>query len=989
MTLAPFSLQDAPAFIERGFPVTRLSAEAYKERKAGAGQTLTALGSYWKGRKPLILCRAVTLGCLLPATDNAVGDLSVFLQLMAMNDAAFGRRWAANAAQFARLFPGYANEVVEWAENGGWQPRRAGQDGHEDGPPSRVRWNQDVRLDERQAVIARALTDLPYAERVRLVRRPEECGEELLDPVWPAVNAHLGTRASSLPDLVEQLGIARYGHRPRVADTFCGGGSIPFEAARIGCDVYASDLNPVAAMLTWGAFNIVGASPARRAEIAAAQAEVARRVDAEITAMGIEHDSASNRAKAYLYCLETRCPKTGWMVPMAPSWIISKTRNVVARLVPDPTRKRYDILVETGVSAEAMAAGERGTVQGGRLVHPMNPDRSGVEIRVIRGDHPGGGNALRPWTVDDFVPRPDDIWQERLYCVQWITADTLGRRQPVTYYAGVTGEDLVREARIEAHVRNHLALWQAHGLVPDMRIEPGANTSQPIWERGWTHWHHLFGPRHLYLLSLFRELSFEAADVLSLCGVANVTSKLTRWSVGAIGRPGVAPNGDFTVMVFSNQALNTVVNYGQRAFLDVVGVYKSSGVGSPISGCGKVMVEAAAKHTRESDVYLTDPPYADAVNYAEITEFFIAWLCKNPPHPFNQWVWNSRRDLAIQGQDASFRRAMVDAYAVMTRHMPDAGMQVVMFTHQDAGVWADLAGILWAAGLRVTAAWNVVTETESAQRVGNYVQGTVCLVLRKRLAGGNARRMDLEAEIEEEVRRQLGRLTALIQGWTGATGGEALYTDGDLTLAAYAAALTVVTSYATIDRRDVGADVFRELSRNERTPLRDLIDYAAGVANRELVPHGVDRGLWRDLPAASRFYLRMVDMEALGAPKVADFMNFAKSFVLSDYTRLMASTVANAARLAGPADLRPWRDPELKEQPLFQVLAALRTAADKQDPKLGVAELRNQLGASDYWARRSTFVALARILAAAWHRARPEDAATADELAQALEVDRL
>ena len=61
--------------------------------------------------------------------------------------------------------------------------------------------------------------------------------------------------------LVEQLGIMRFGRRPCVADTFCGSGQIPFEAARLGCDVYASDLNPVASMLTWSSFNIVGAAP--------------------------------------------------------------------------------------------------------------------------------------------------------------------------------------------------------------------------------------------------------------------------------------------------------------------------------------------------------------------------------------------------------------------------------------------------------------------------------------------------------------------------------------------------------------------------------------------------------------------------------------------------------------------------------------------------------------------------------------------------------
>src|SRR5438876_11841075 len=105
--LNPLSLKDAPSFIEVQFPVGRLSAEAYKERKAGSGQTLTALGSYWKGRKPLILVRAVVLGCLLPATDDAAADLDIFLKLMAMDDAAFARRFDRSAAEFARAFPGY------------------------------------------------------------------------------------------------------------------------------------------------------------------------------------------------------------------------------------------------------------------------------------------------------------------------------------------------------------------------------------------------------------------------------------------------------------------------------------------------------------------------------------------------------------------------------------------------------------------------------------------------------------------------------------------------------------------------------------------------------------------------------------------------------------------------------------------------------------------------------------------------------------------
>ena len=358
------------------------------------------------------------------------------------------------------------------------------------------------RNSERQDRVGESLTSLPYADRVKIVRRPEECEEaDLLAPVWGDVNRHLGTNATSLPQLVEQLGVARYGHRPKIADTFCGGGSIPFEAARIGCDVYASDLNPMACMLTWGAFNIIGASKDERAKIAAAQKQVAAAVDAEITTLGIEHDAKGNRAKAYLYCLETRCPRTGWMVPMAPSWIISKKRNVVAKLVPNLAAKRYALEIHSGVSAVEMAEAAQGTVRDGRLVHPMNPERSGVEIKTIRGDYRDANgnnrNRLRLWEKAEFVPRPDDIFQERLYCVHWITKASLRKTRQSTYFAPVTTDDLARERKVEAIVRENLALWQEKGLVPDMPIEPGENTTQPIRERGWTHWHHLFGARHL------------------------------------------------------------------------------------------------------------------------------------------------------------------------------------------------------------------------------------------------------------------------------------------------------------------------------------------------------------------------------------------------------------------------------------------------------------------------------------------------------------
>ena len=56
--VTPFSLKDVPALIERLLPVQKLSVESYKEQMAVQSKTLIALGSYYKGRKPLILAKA-------------------------------------------------------------------------------------------------------------------------------------------------------------------------------------------------------------------------------------------------------------------------------------------------------------------------------------------------------------------------------------------------------------------------------------------------------------------------------------------------------------------------------------------------------------------------------------------------------------------------------------------------------------------------------------------------------------------------------------------------------------------------------------------------------------------------------------------------------------------------------------------------------------------------------------------------------------------
>jgi putative DNA methylase len=1007
MSIVPFAWRDWPSLIERLLPAQKISAEAQKERKAGAGQTLTALGSYWKGRKPLILAKACVLGALLPATDDAEADLAIFEKLMAIDDEAFLRReFRPSCLDLVKRLHRRGEMSTEGAE-AMFEVRRRKDDaklGWETVPfhiadldslkSSHLVWKESAQESERYGWQLRWVRSFSYLDRVSAAKRPEELDQkELFEPVWGEVNAHLGTSAGSMPELVEQLGILRFGHRPKVGDTFCGGGSIPFEAARLGCDVYASDLNPIACMLTWGALNIIGAQPEARREIERAQAAVAAAVDREITELGIEHDSAGNRAKAYLYCLEVRCPQTGWVVPLAPSWVISTNQNTIGRLVPDHSRKRFDIEIVSGVSAEEMAEAEEGTIRDGDVVYALDGETYRTKFKTVRGDFRRSGgateNKLRRWEKTDFVPRPDDILQERLYCIQWVTRDTLDKARQTTFFAAVTKEDLEREQTVEEMVRENLERWQRGGVVPDMEIEPGDETTRLIRERGWTYWHQLFNARQLILLSAFKAHipangGIEAA-ALSLClaYLANRQSKLCRLDV--YNGKGREPKLSDT---FTNQALNTLLNYGARATGYMLSLIQTFPTEPLFAQLRKVEVGSAAGIGENCAVWITDPPYADAIRYEEITEYFIAWLRKNPPAPFDGWVWDSRRPLAIKGTGDEFRRDMVAAYTAMSRNMPDNGLQIVMFTHQDASVWAEMAAIVWGSGLQVTAAWYIATETTSELKKGGYVQGTVLLILRKCAEGQSVYRDELVQEVRAEVARQIQTMTGLNQSTKGAGRFENLFEDNDLQMAGYAAALRVLTGYSRIDGQDMAAEALRPRQKGSRDIVKEIIDFAVQVANEYLVPEGIPAALWERLSGPERFYLKMLDLEAAGLKKIDNYQNFAKAFRYGDYSALMASTKPNNARLKTALELkRAEFESDFGKSPLRAVLFALYELQVDVDIDEVTSHLRDLV--PGYLTRREDLMALASVIAAKREARNQEEAQAARILFTRIKNERL
>jgi putative DNA methylase len=481
----------------------------------------------------------------------------------------------------------------------------------------------------------------------------------------------------------------------------------------------------------------------------------------------------------------------------------------------------------------------------------------------------------------------------------------------------VTTDDIKREQKVIDFVGFHLAEWQEKGFIPDMVIEAGAKTDEPIRTRGWSHWHHLFFPRQLQIFGLMRKHQINPEISLDLARMLDWNARLCSWR-GAVG-------ADANAHIFTNQALNTIWNPPSRSWPSCQSLWIESNQ-AKIIGKAEVFSHPAQNLETENDIYITDPPYGDAVKYEEITEFFIAWLRKNPPAEFAHWNWDSRRSLAIKGEDEGFRQGMVAAYRRMAEKMPDNGIQVLMFTHQSGSIWADMANIIWASGLQVTAAWYVVTETDSALRQGANVTGTIMLVLRKRHKQLETFRDDLGWEIEAAVKEQVESLVGLDKS-VREQGSEGLYTDSDLQMAGYAAALKVLTAYSVIDGKNMVVEAEAPRQKGTKTFVDELIDFAVLTAVQFLVPVGFEKAEWQKLAAVERFYLKMTEMEHQGSKSLDNYQNFAKAFKIHHFDQLMSDTSkANSARLKTSTEFKSSLmagDAEIAATPLRALLYAM------------------------------------------------------------------
>jgi adenine-specific DNA methylase len=905
------------SFIETQFPVSKISKECYKERKSGRTQVLTGFGKWW-GRKPLFLVRAILIGLLMPASDNPKRDRDIFLKLLTMDDEGLHLR-KNKSIDINVIFTNltFSERQKYFLEN------------------QKV-FKKEVSNEDKKYLQKLVFERLSYDEKLTYCLCPSEVAVQSIYE-WNEINNHLNTNSFNVQDLIQELAIQKFGKIPIVGDCFCGGGSIPFEAARLGLNIFASELNPIAMLLTISS---------------------------------LKQNTLNEkkwRCKYYLYCLETVCPECGFKVPLAPSWFIDKGTNTIAILIENNYTKSFDINIRQNTTLEEINLGESlNTIKDSKLFCPHC--KKSTPITSIRKDKKKVSGltdyGLRRWAKNDLIPEDTDIFTERLYCLKYIEkfnnktweefikkpAPTTDSTYGKTYYLAPSDKDLLREQKVLEILKNKFSFWQEKGFIPYSKIVEGEKTSELIRTRGWTYWHQLFNPRQLLMLGLLMEFIDEEAKnieekIIGLLGVnrcCDFNSKLSNWN-GADSRG---------INSFYNQALNTLFNYSCRTISSIYTswMYLNYNIFSKKSSIDFQLTDARNINS-DCDIWITDPPYADAVNYHELSEFFLAWDKKMLKEIFPDWYTDSKRALAVKGSGEDFNKSMIEIYKNLNNHMPDNGVQVVMFTHQSVKVWAELTLILWQAGLQVVSAWDIATETESGGlKQGNYVKGTVILVLKKQKSDKTSFLDELQPQIEQEVKQQIDSMRDIDDK------DDPNFNDADYLLAAYAASLKVLTSYKNIGDIDINYELSKQRNENEPSKIVRIINHAVKIAYDYLIPEGFDQYNWRLLTPIERFYIKGMEIEKNGNYELSSYQELARGFGVKDYKDYIASVKANNARLKTATELgtRAFSQSTFLNTILRNIFLALNQAIKEENALNGKNWLRNEL--INYWNSRNIII---------------------------------
>lgn len=662
---------------------------------------------------------------------------------------------------------------------------------------------------------------------------------------------------------------------PKVLDPFAGGGSIPLEALRLGCETYASDYNPVAvliekATLEWPQkYGTMISNPEKKKGVDGEVEEVnflsymvekwatiiMKQAKDEIGQF-YPSDPDGSIPVGYIWARTIPCqnPNCGAEIPLVRQfWLARKKgRKVAYKPIVDKANQKVDFEIVEGD------------------VKDFNPD-DGTTAR---------GNAHCPLCgqITD-VKKIRALSQEgkmgaRLVVVVLRKPEELGKRYRIATERDVRVFRVARE-----HLEEKIDKWRwLDNPLPDEDIT-NLKGRVNIFIYGIRKWQDLFNSRQkLAIITLMEKLKLlyegikndchtmvsqidgldpeDAAKAvmgylsLTLDRFVDYNSSITTWVY----------QGEFIGHTFTKQALPMVWDFIElNPFSGATGDWKSANnwilqvIGTNSTSVAQnctvlnLLATSLPFPNNHFDAIFTDPPYYDNIPYADLSDFFYVWLKRSIgdlfPDLFSTPLTPKNNEIVYLSHLCDnynlrtkqfFEERLSESFKEIHRILKPDGITTIVYAHKTTAGWETMLNSLVNAGLVVTASWPIHTEmTERLIAAASAALGSsIYMVCRKT----ERKKVGFYSEIQQKIKERIE--TKLQQFWNEGIVG------GDFFISAIGPGMEVFSQYERVEKLS-----------GEPVTTAELLDYIRSVSTDFIVRKLLTDASSAQIDNESEFYL--------------------------------------------------------------------------------------------------------------------------------------
>ena len=731
--------------IEVDLPIKKISEHASREKYIHHGHISTL--HIWWARRPLAACRAVICAALWPDP----GDPNC------------PERFKTEAARLMKAFRDKRGGK-QWNWSDGIEIRQALLDFIADF----ANWDNSTNKDYLET--SRALTQIAH----------------------------------------ESLG-GEPGTRPLVVDPFAGGGAMPLEALRIGSDTFASDLNPISVLLN----KIILEYIPKYGDILLDEIQkwgelVRKNVEKEMKEVYPKDDDGYVPV-CYIWARVIRCegPNCGAEIPLLRQiWLCNKKdKKVALKLIPDEIKKTIEFEIINNPKEDFVITG---TIRNGSAICPIcNFTTQSKNVRQQLIQQNGGSNDARLIAVITVKPGI----QGKLY--------RLPSAKDIEAF-NRAGEKL---ALLNNVILDDFSIIPLEPINP-LRPSPNARGLSAVTRIGINNFGALFNKRQLFTLvliteaikniqnNLFENIKERTLAVAILTALSCVLGRLLN-QFCSISRWNNA--GESTVGVFSRQALAIVWDFVEKSPFNA----STSEWESSLEWILLVIKNLIASHLKNGtaqicsatksgladglvDSIITDPPYYDAIPYADLSDFFYVWHKRTIgnlyPDLFMSDLVPKEQEIIVTASANAygnkkdkkfFESEMTKAFSELNRILKKNGIAVIVFAHSTTAGWEAILNAIIKSGLYITSSWPIDTEMASRIRAREAasLQSSIHIVCRSRYqnsAIGDWR--DILHELPKRIHEWMPRLAK-----EGVVGADAIF-------ACLGPALEIFSRYSRVEK---------------------------------------------------------------------------------------------------------------------------------------------------------------------------------------------